>query len=224
MSDDREPLINARDERAVSGRRAPALPAETRESGRFGDRLRAWAQACAGDLEAVLLGDSARAVAAAIDQDATEVLAAYHDELLKIYEGEVVHARRRIDEAVERLRYSVTGVSTFAPGGCLIEAKHEPRDILDAGAFLAELDRIFGDRQADVAPWTWHRILALVAAEAGWKPERFVQEYGEDGFALERFLEAEEREREADAEEPEPPSAQVIDLMAALKASLERKP
>lgn len=157
---------------------------------RFGERLRSEQRKNPG-CPVRLFPDEAEAIAAAIDQDAERQHDADCAGISGLLRGQRIDLRQQVEEAVERLRYSVGGF----PGTPL----ETLRDVLDVEPFLAELGRIFGDRQ-ERPPWTWTLILETIAISAGWKPDRFIEEYGNDGFALERFLEAEEARREADDE------------------------
>lgn len=254
MSDDRGPIINAGDEWAVSDRRAPALPPETRESDRFGDRLRETLKRRPPGMGDEYVKELFT-LAAAIDQDA-------EDQRLRLMhlcaEEEARRSggiRRQIEEAVERLKYSVASWQEAEEGDLAIAGQR--RDIVDAVTFVAELDRIFGertsgfvgissDRKDAVAAWmNAHRPLAEIMMAEG-SPlsgrtcpsiEEIVDAaiaeitdarriLGDRRARILALVEAEKREREADAGEaaPEPPSAQIVDLMAALKASLEQKP
>lgn len=57
--------------------------------------------------------------------------------------------------------------------------------------------------------WTWERILALVATTAGWSYERFIEEFGVDGYALERFLNYEKaKDQTADDDDDEEPEVE----------------
>lgn len=144
-------LANSTDEPVHSQVLGP--PLVELPTARFGDRLRRYLNDtdptspyrnplgyCGSE---GIVGEEIEAIADAIDQDAAVVLAAYHDGLLKIYEEEVVHARKRIEEAVERLRHTVQGPG--ADGDWL-----EQKDVLDVEPFLDELGRIFSSRTANM--------------------------------------------------------------------------
>lgn len=111
---------------------------------RFGERLLAWVN---GPLYPGSAGDSAHdelyAIAAAIDQDAR----LHSAEIARLTrEMWTTTHRAQVEQAVERLRYTVTslegeGGETFAVEPVV--------DVLDIEPFLAELDRIFGERQRE---------------------------------------------------------------------------
>lgn len=114
---------------------------------RFGGRLSAWADTM--PLWACQIAPDLRALAAAIDQDALDALGEAITEemplsvLLRPEQSARMRLRRQVEEAVERLRYSVINPL----GSTAADRRHSQKDVLDAEAFQSELDRIFGDRQ-----------------------------------------------------------------------------
>lgn len=119
-------------------------PAQEKEP-RFGERLRGWAKRNVAALVYTLHGEL-HDLADAIDRDRD----AYRHHIMSLCADQEVerlgNLRRQVEEAVERLKYTVTSPDTSwgsgRPGGQQICSK----DVLDAEAFLLELDRIFGDR------------------------------------------------------------------------------
>lgn len=113
---------------------------------RFGDRLREIMreQGYSG-----LFRLNMERLADAIDQDAARMVENARSEgyvagLQQAARHEAV-LRDNVEEAVERLRYTVITTAPSAISGMIGETTGK-RDVLDAEPFLAELDRIFGDR------------------------------------------------------------------------------
>lgn len=104
------------------------VPLEQPTEPLFGERLRAAARR-----NGLMAVDE---IADAIDQDAAElnIRANVAQSALARVLREKEHLRRQVEDAVERLRYTV---GTYA---------NTKKDVLDAGTFHAELDRIFGER------------------------------------------------------------------------------
>lgn len=126
------------------------VAAESHEGERFGGRLLAWLANDWLDIPAVY-GAGLRDIAAAIDQDAGVLRRqAFGAEWLRDAElirlAKEMHARdlrQRVGEAVERLKHPVQQPHLRDT------PEDEPwpvKDVLDAEPFLAELDRIFGER------------------------------------------------------------------------------
>lgn len=110
---------------------------------RFGERLRVAARR-----NGLMAVDE---IADAIDQDAAElnIRANVAQSALARVLREKEHLRRQVEDAVERLRYTV---------GTYTNTK---KDVLDAEPVLAELDRIFGERpEEEEGAQIWARLTA----------------------------------------------------------------
>lgn len=156
---------------------------EPAEEARFGGRVRElWRRN--PDLEAAGLRLVLSALAAAIDQDRDELRGWVREEVVRRVEeveaerravilaelGETVRQdlRRQVEEAVERLRYPVIDTLSSHEEGDAVE-----KDVLDAEPFLAELDRIFGERPEEPQGWLIEKPAVASSGPIWWNGDGF---------------------------------------------------
>lgn len=233
--------------------RAEPVAVAPAEPERFGGRLRRVLGSDPG-LPLTISSKEGRQIADAIDRDAGVLRrkafgAEWVREAELIKQAKEQHGqdlRQKVEEAVERLRYAVVypGNDTPARG---ISAQDASVDVVNAENLLAELGQIFGERAEPVLSPGYVFFECPECEFSSVQPEAFngsdacplcAGDSGQDVRMRRRPCRADDNPEGFDArrvgygnkpaQAPAPPSAAVLDLMGALKASLKaagkRKP